>query len=211
LSIEDKIPDHSAFSRARHERFRDSDMFRRVFERVVEACIAAGLVGGEGFAVDDCCGRSWCASFSSRRYRRFRCTGSLTNLFVAYRFRRPVAPSGAPVGRAAIRWSGARPPDRVVGSRLGDRPDGAEATARHPTVAQPRSSPVDDRAYVPPLRRPQYRPRGGRCGPHRPAQEQSASVRWPAAKLVQVMPRPEQASRRGQGLSARCRGGRLAY
>jgi transposase len=52
LSIEDKIPDHSAFSRARHERFRDSDMFRRVFERVVEACIAAGLVGGEGFAVD---------------------------------------------------------------------------------------------------------------------------------------------------------------
>jgi transposase len=52
LSIEDKIPDHSAFSRARNERFRDSDIFRHVFERVVEACIAAGLVGGEGFAVD---------------------------------------------------------------------------------------------------------------------------------------------------------------
>jgi transposase len=34
LSIEEKIPDHSAFSRARNERFRDSDMFRRVFERV---------------------------------------------------------------------------------------------------------------------------------------------------------------------------------
>ena len=48
LSIEDKIPDHSVFSRARHERFRESDMFRQVFERVVEACIAAGLVGGEG-------------------------------------------------------------------------------------------------------------------------------------------------------------------
>jgi transposase len=27
LSIEDKIPDHSAFSRARNERFRDSDVF----------------------------------------------------------------------------------------------------------------------------------------------------------------------------------------
>jgi transposase len=52
LSIEDKIPDHSAFSRARNERFCDSDIFRHVFERVVEACIAAGLVGGEGFAVD---------------------------------------------------------------------------------------------------------------------------------------------------------------
>jgi len=48
------LPDNGrpAFSRARHERFRDSDVFRRVFERVVEACIAAGLVGGEGFAVD---------------------------------------------------------------------------------------------------------------------------------------------------------------
>ena len=52
LGIEDNIPDHSAFSRARNERFRDSDIFRRVFERVVGACIVAGLVGGEGFAVD---------------------------------------------------------------------------------------------------------------------------------------------------------------
>ena len=52
LGIEAKIPDHSAFSRARNERFRDSDIFRRVFERIVSACITAGLVGGEGFAVD---------------------------------------------------------------------------------------------------------------------------------------------------------------
>ncbi len=52
LSIEDRIPDHSAFSRARNERFRDSDIFRSVFEHVVGTCIGAGLVGGEGFAVD---------------------------------------------------------------------------------------------------------------------------------------------------------------
>jgi transposase len=52
LGIEDAVPDHSAFSRARNERFREGDVFRRVFERVVEACIRAGLVGGEGFAVD---------------------------------------------------------------------------------------------------------------------------------------------------------------
>src|ERR1700740_2653442 len=52
LSIEDKIPDHSAFSRARNDRFCNSGIFRSVFERVVGACIAAGLVGGEGFAVD---------------------------------------------------------------------------------------------------------------------------------------------------------------
>jgi transposase len=52
LSIEDKVPAHSAFSRVRHERFCESAMFPRVFEPVVEACIAAGLIGGEGFAVD---------------------------------------------------------------------------------------------------------------------------------------------------------------
>src|ERR1700719_539044 len=52
LGIEDKIPDHSVFSRARNERFGDHDIFRRVFERAVAACIGAGLVGGEGFAVD---------------------------------------------------------------------------------------------------------------------------------------------------------------
>jgi transposase len=52
LGIEDKIPDHSAFTRARNERFRDHDVFRGVFEHVVAACIEAGLVGGEGFAVD---------------------------------------------------------------------------------------------------------------------------------------------------------------
>jgi transposase len=52
LGIEDSIPDHSVFCRARHERFRESDAFRRVFESVVAMCIAAGLVGGEGFSVD---------------------------------------------------------------------------------------------------------------------------------------------------------------
>jgi transposase len=52
LGIEDKIPDHSALTRARNERFRDHDVFRGVFERVVAACIKADLVGGTGFAVD---------------------------------------------------------------------------------------------------------------------------------------------------------------
>jgi len=38
-----------AFSGDPERRFREGDVFRRMFERVVEACIAAG---GEGFAVD---------------------------------------------------------------------------------------------------------------------------------------------------------------
>ena len=52
LGIEDRIPDHSVFCRARQERFRESDALRRVFEGVVAKCIAAGLVGGEGFSID---------------------------------------------------------------------------------------------------------------------------------------------------------------
>ncbi len=36
----------------RLDRFRESDLLRHMFERVVTACIAPGLVKGEGFAVD---------------------------------------------------------------------------------------------------------------------------------------------------------------
>ena len=47
-----EVPDHSTFSKNRHGRFRDSDLLRRLFETVLQRCIAEGLVGGEGFAVD---------------------------------------------------------------------------------------------------------------------------------------------------------------
>jgi transposase len=52
LELDDKVPDHSTFSVNRHGRFRDSDILRQVFEAVVRACMDAGLVKGEGFAVD---------------------------------------------------------------------------------------------------------------------------------------------------------------
>ncbi len=52
LGLEDKVPDHSTFSVNRHGRFRESDILRQVFEEVVCGCMTAGLVGGEGFAVD---------------------------------------------------------------------------------------------------------------------------------------------------------------
>ena len=52
LGLEGRVPDHSTFSVNRHGRFRESDVLRRVFESVVRGCMAAGLVGGEGFAVD---------------------------------------------------------------------------------------------------------------------------------------------------------------
>jgi hypothetical protein len=50
--FDDKVPDHSTFSVNRHGRFRASDILRHVFEAVVRACMDAGLVKSEGFAVD---------------------------------------------------------------------------------------------------------------------------------------------------------------
>jgi transposase len=52
LGLEDKVPDHSTFSKNRHGRFRESGAFRHLFEGVLQRCMAEGLVRGEGFATD---------------------------------------------------------------------------------------------------------------------------------------------------------------
>lgn len=52
LDLEDKIPHHSTFSVNRLGRFQESEILRHIFERVVVACMATGLIKGEGFAVD---------------------------------------------------------------------------------------------------------------------------------------------------------------
>jgi IS5 family transposase len=52
LALDDKVPHHSTFSANRLGRFRESDLLRHIFERVVWAAKAIGLVKGEGFAVD---------------------------------------------------------------------------------------------------------------------------------------------------------------
>ena len=83
LGLEDKVPDHSTFSINRHGRFRDSDILRQVFESVVRGCMDAGLVGGEGFAVD--------ASVIEADASRFkRIEGSKIDWTDAQRARRPI-------------------------------------------------------------------------------------------------------------------------
>ena len=52
LDLDDKVPHHSTFSVNRLGRFRESEILRHIFERVVATSMAAGLVKGEGFAVD---------------------------------------------------------------------------------------------------------------------------------------------------------------
>jgi len=83
LGLEDEVPDHSTFSVNRHGRFRDSDILRRVFEEVVRRCMAAGLVGGEGFAVD-----ASVIEADASRYKRIE--GAQIDWTDAQRARRPV-------------------------------------------------------------------------------------------------------------------------
>jgi len=52
LGFEQEIPDHSTFSKNRHGRFRQSGVFREVFEEIVRRCLEAGLVEGQNLAVD---------------------------------------------------------------------------------------------------------------------------------------------------------------
>jgi transposase len=51
LDLDNKVPHHSTFSENGLHRFRESDVFRQIFERVVTTCMAAGLIKGEGIAV----------------------------------------------------------------------------------------------------------------------------------------------------------------
>ncbi len=84
LGLEDKVPHHSTFSVNRLGRFRDSDILRKVFEDVVCGCMTAGLVGGEGFAVD--------ASVIEADASRFeRVKGSEVDWTDAQRASRPVS------------------------------------------------------------------------------------------------------------------------
>ena len=52
LDLTERVPDHSTFFKNQTRRFRQSDLFRHLFESVVARCIAEGLVGGTTFASD---------------------------------------------------------------------------------------------------------------------------------------------------------------
>ena len=52
LDLGDAVPDHSTFSKNRHGRFRECDLYRLLFEQVGAKCAAVGLVAGRELAVD---------------------------------------------------------------------------------------------------------------------------------------------------------------
>ena len=52
LGFDEEIPHHSTFSKNRHGRFQESNLFQRLFEEIVDRCMKAGLVEGEHLSVD---------------------------------------------------------------------------------------------------------------------------------------------------------------
>jgi transposase len=52
LGFDQEIPHHSTFSKNRHGRFQESNLFRQLFEQIVNQCMEAGLIGGEHLSVD---------------------------------------------------------------------------------------------------------------------------------------------------------------
>lgn len=52
LGLDGRVPERSTFSKNRHGRFAEGDLFRAVFEDVVRRCAMAGIVPGENTAVD---------------------------------------------------------------------------------------------------------------------------------------------------------------
>src|SRR5512132_3703111 len=52
LGFDQEIPHHSTFSKNRHGRFQESNLFQELFERIVDQCMASGLVRGEHMSVD---------------------------------------------------------------------------------------------------------------------------------------------------------------
>src|SRR6201981_3236305 len=52
LSFDQEIPHHSTFSKNRHGRFLESNLFQQLFEEIVDRCMEAGLVEGEHLSVD---------------------------------------------------------------------------------------------------------------------------------------------------------------
>ena len=52
LGLDQEIPHHSTFSKNRHRRCLESNLFQQLFEEIVARCMEAGLVRGDRLSVD---------------------------------------------------------------------------------------------------------------------------------------------------------------
>jgi transposase len=52
LDLDESVPDHSTMSQNRRRRFNGTDLFRKIFEKVLAGCAAQGLVDGKLILTD---------------------------------------------------------------------------------------------------------------------------------------------------------------
>lgn len=52
LDLNDRVPDHSTFSKNRHGRFRESELLRHLFETTAARCFEEGLISGQRMPID---------------------------------------------------------------------------------------------------------------------------------------------------------------
>lgn len=52
LSLQDKVPDHSTFSKNRHKRFVENDLFQHIFDEIISQCISHRFIEGKHLTVD---------------------------------------------------------------------------------------------------------------------------------------------------------------
>jgi len=52
LNLDDKVPDHSTISQNRRRRFNGTDIYRRLFERILAMCVEKGLADGKLILTD---------------------------------------------------------------------------------------------------------------------------------------------------------------
>jgi transposase len=52
LDLDERVPDHSTISQLRRRKLKGTDLFRKIFERVLAACVDKGLVDGKLILTD---------------------------------------------------------------------------------------------------------------------------------------------------------------
>ena len=50
--MQDKVPDHSTFSKNRHERFVEDDLFQHIFDAIINQCMTHGFIDGKHLTID---------------------------------------------------------------------------------------------------------------------------------------------------------------
>jgi transposase len=127
LDLTDAVPDHSSFSKNRHGRFRDSNLFRHLFEEVLARCLAEGLVGGNSFGADASLIKADASRYAKVDRTDWSVPETITRATQEYLDTLDDAAFGAATPVAPKAFSPADPAARYTGAN-GDRPFFAYST-----------------------------------------------------------------------------------